>query len=71
MKPKWLAADTAYGTDRFLGWLVPVDASERTDGTLSRNSLGSAARRLHLSQQQVSAHHWQDARRLYDTRLQV
>jgi IS5 family transposase len=45
LKPKRLAADTAYGTGRFLGWLVghrivphiPVrDASERNDGTLSR-----------------------------------
>jgi hypothetical protein len=62
MKPKRLAADTAYGTG-FLDWLVPVDASERTDGTLSRYSLVSTARRLHLPQQQVSAYHWQDARR--------
>jgi len=46
IKPKRLAADTAYGTGRFLGWLVgrriaphiPVrDASERDDGTLSRS----------------------------------
>ena len=46
MKPKRLAADTAYGTGRFLGWLVgrriaphiPVrDASERVDGTFSRS----------------------------------
>src|SRR5437899_2528849 len=46
LKPKRLAADSAYGTGRFLGWLVsrgimphiPVrDASERTDGTFSRN----------------------------------
>jgi hypothetical protein len=46
VKPKWLAADTAYGTGRFLGWLVgqritphiPVrDASERDDGTFSRS----------------------------------
>jgi hypothetical protein len=45
IKPKRLAADTAYGTGRFLGWLVghgiaphiPVrDASERDDGTFSR-----------------------------------
>ena len=43
LKPKRLAADTAYGTGRFLGWLVgrrivphiPVrDASERDDGTI-------------------------------------
>jgi transposase len=46
LKPKRLAADTAYGIGRFLGWLVdqrivphiPVrDASERDDGTLSRS----------------------------------
>jgi transposase len=47
LKPKRLAADTAYGTGRFLGWLVgrgiaphiPVrDASERDDGTFSRTA---------------------------------
>jgi hypothetical protein len=46
IKPRRLAADTAYGTGRFLGWLVghgiaphiPVrDASERDDGTFSRS----------------------------------
>ena len=46
LKPKRLAADTAYGTGRFLGWLVgrriaphiPVrDASDRDDGTFSRS----------------------------------
>ena len=46
LKPKRLAADTAYGTGRFLGWLVgcrivphiPVrDASQRDDGTFSRS----------------------------------
>ena len=46
LKPKRLAADTAYGTGRFLGWLVgcgiapriPVrDAGERDDGTFSRD----------------------------------
>jgi hypothetical protein len=45
IKPKRLAADTAYGIDRFLGWLVkqrivphiPVwNTSERKDGTFSR-----------------------------------
>ena len=45
LKPSRLAADTAYGTGRFLSWLVgrriaphiPVrDASERDDGTFSR-----------------------------------
>jgi transposase len=46
MKPKRLAADTAYGIDRFLGWLVkkgimphiPVwNMSKRKDGTFSRD----------------------------------
>jgi hypothetical protein len=46
LKPKRLAADTAYGTGHFLGWLVGHriaphiqvrDASERDDGTLSRS----------------------------------
>jgi transposase len=46
LKPKRLAADSAYGTGRFLDWLVnrriaphiPVrDASERDDGTFSRS----------------------------------
>jgi len=45
LKPKRPAADTAYRTGRFLGWLVghrttphiPVrDASDRADGTFSR-----------------------------------
>jgi len=47
LKPKRLIADTAYGTGKFLGWLVkekritphiPVwDKSERDDGTFSRS----------------------------------
>jgi transposase len=47
LKPKWLAADTAYGTGKFLGWLVkekkiiphiPVwEMSDRQDGILSRS----------------------------------
>jgi len=46
MKPDWLAADTAYGTGKFLGWLVtagitphiPVwDKGNRDDGTFSRS----------------------------------
>jgi transposase len=47
LKPKRLAADTAYGTGKFLGWLVkekkiaphiPVwDKGERDDGTYSRS----------------------------------
>jgi transposase len=46
LKPKRLAADTAYGTAKFLGWLIgsriaphiPVwDRSAREDGTLARS----------------------------------
>ena len=46
LKPKRLAADTAYGTGKFLGWLIgariaphiPVwDKSSREDGTLARS----------------------------------
>jgi hypothetical protein len=46
LKPQRLAADTAYGTGKFLGWLVgagitpqiPVwDKSTREDGTFSRS----------------------------------
>jgi len=46
LKPRRLAADTAYGTGRMLGWLraqeiephIPVwDRSQRTDGTFSRS----------------------------------
>jgi len=46
LKPKRLAADTAYGIGKFLGWLagekitphIPVwDRSEREDGTYSRS----------------------------------
>ena len=45
LKPKYLAADTAYGTGKFLSWLIgtgitpyiPVwDMSQREDGTFSR-----------------------------------
>jgi hypothetical protein len=47
LKPQRLAADTAYGTGKFLGWLVgagiapqiPVwDKSAREDGTFSRSN---------------------------------
>jgi hypothetical protein len=46
LKPKRLAADTAYGTGKFLGWLagqkitphIPVwDKSQREDGTFARD----------------------------------
>jgi len=54
LKPKRLLADTAYGTGRFLGWLVgrrisphiPVrDKGERADGTFSRSDFRWKKRR--------------------------
>jgi Transposase DDE domain len=54
LKPKRLAADTAYGTGKFVGWLlgagirphIPVwDKSAREDGTLSRSDFRWDARR--------------------------
>lgn len=55
LKPKRLAADTAYGTGKFLGWLVkdkritphiPVwDRSKREDGTFSYSDFRWDARR--------------------------
>jgi transposase len=57
LRPKRLAADTAYGTGRFLGWLVkdkkitphiPVrDKSDRDDGTFSRSDFRWDKRRGH------------------------
>jgi transposase len=57
LKPKRLAADTAYGTGKFLGWLVkdkkitphiPVrDKSDRDDGTFSRSDFRWDKRRGH------------------------
>jgi transposase len=61
LKPKRLAADTAYGTGKFLGWLVkqkriaphiPVwERPKREDGKFSSSDfpLGRPTRRLHLS----------------------
>ena len=37
LKPKRLVADTAYGTGKFLGWLVKEDRSKREDGTFSNS----------------------------------
>src|SRR6516225_8587566 len=46
LKPSYLAADTAYGTGKFLAWTIGQnitphitvkDRSERTDGTFSRS----------------------------------
>jgi hypothetical protein len=57
LRPSRLAADTAYGTGRFLGWLVkdkkitphiPVrDKSDRDDGTFSRSDFHWDKRRGH------------------------
>ena len=60
LKPERLAADTAYGTGKFLGWLIgtgitphiPVwDMSAREDGTFSRSRLylRQGPQRLYLS----------------------
>ena len=59
LKPRRLLADTAYGTGRFLGWLVkekkiiphiPVwDKSARDDGTLTRSSFKFDKRRNHYT----------------------
>jgi transposase len=54
LKPKWLAADTAYGTGKFLAFVVgagiiphiPVwDMSRRDDGTFSRSEFSFDSRR--------------------------
>jgi hypothetical protein len=54
IKPRRLAADTAYGTGAFLGWLggqriaphIPVwDKSQRDGGTLSRKDFRFHRRR--------------------------
>jgi hypothetical protein len=57
LKPKRLAADTAYGTGKFLGWLVkekkitphiPVwEKSDREDGIFKRSDFISDKRRGH------------------------
>ena len=73
LKPKRLAADTAYGTGRFLGWLVgrgiaphiPVrDAAERDDGTFSRSDFHWDRRRgVYIwPEQQSAAQHWHRVR---------
>jgi transposase len=61
LKPKQLAADTAYGTGKFLSWLIgtgvtphiPVwDISQRDDGTLSRSDfIFSAERNVYICPQ--------------------
>src|SRR3954468_5155368 len=66
LKPKHLAADTAYGTGKFLGWLIgagitphiPVwDKSTREDGTFSRSDFRWHRRRgVYVPQQQGAAH---------------
>ena len=74
LKAKRLVADTAYGTGKFLGWLIgagitphiPVwDKSSREDGTLSRCRLHVRQRpqRLCLPRRQVAHDHRQRRRR--------
>ena len=67
LKPKRLAADTAYGTGAFLGWLVkekritphiPVwrRAIGRMESLTRRLHLGQTPRPLHLPKRQAAAH---------------
>ena len=67
LRPKRLAADTAYGTGKFLGWLVNQRDHAAHSGLgeecssgrclLARGlHLGQAAWLLHLSQRQAAAH---------------
>jgi hypothetical protein len=73
LKPKRLAADTAYGTGKFLGWLVKVKkitpphpglGEERSAGrhllTLGL-PLGQEARGLRLPQRQAAPNQWHRA----------
>ena len=84
LKPKRLAADTAYGTGKFLGWLVkekkitphiPVwDKSERDDGTFSRSDFNwDKKRRLHLPERKGAPDQRYRARRAHSAlpRLQA
>ena len=73
LKPKRLVADTAYGTGKFLGWLIdaeitphiPVwDKSQRDDGTFSRADFrfDQRAQRLRLPRRQAARDNRQGAR---------
>ena len=52
LKPNRLAADTAYGTGKFLGWLVKTEASRRTSrcGTRATERTARSRARLHIRQ---------------------
>jgi Transposase DDE domain len=75
LKPKRLAADTAYGTGKFLGWLlkekkitphIPVwDKGHREDGIFSRAdfTLEQEAWGLYLPERQTAPHQRHRARR--------
>jgi transposase len=75
LRPKRLAADTAYGTGKFLGWLVndkgithPGMGEERSSEwhLLARGlHLGQAAWPLHLPQRQAAPHQRHGARRAH------
>jgi hypothetical protein len=63
LKPKRLVADTAYGTGKFLNWLIgagitphiPVwDKSAREDGTFSRTTSHSTRNATSTSAQRAS-----------------
>jgi len=75
LKPSRLAADTAYGTGKFLNWLIgagiaphiPVwDMSQRDDGTLSRdNFIFDPERNLYICPQ---GKHLRTTGRIHDSR---
>ncbi len=78
LKPRRLAADTAYGTGKFLGWLsrrkklsrTSLYGRRATDGTASspvQISTGTGSAEPHLPQRQTAADQWYRARRTYAT----
>ena len=82
LKPKRLVADTAYGTGKFLDWLVgtgitphiPVkDMSQRDDGTFSSSdfTFDHERQRLRLPHQQAAQDHWQRQRRPQESRYRA
>ena len=57
LKPTRLAADTAYGTGKFLGWLVKGKRITRGRHLLARGlRLGQEARAVHMPQWQDPPH---------------
>ena len=78
LKPDRLAADTAYGTGKFLGWLVGTGITPQIPGVGQKRSGGrdlltqrlqvrSRAQRLRLSRGQAAQDHGQRGRRPHGT----